>query len=349
MELQICFLEAGEMISLLENEGVKVFCLEAGRLREPSRLFRTVVALRNLVRREKPDAVLGWMTKAHIYSGLAALGTPSKAFYFQMGLPDYGIVERLSRMVPAAGALGCSKFVAAEQQKFVSHPVLGVSLSSELCGRELAPISRAEVRAKLGLDRDCVLVGIVGRLQRWKGMHIFIEAMALVVERHPKARGLIVGGVHDLEPEYPPMLEKLRKKKGLVGLVTMVGKQRNVSDWIAAMDICVHASYREPFGIVVLESMASGKATVATRPGGPEEIITNGVDGLLVPSGDAEQLAIAIQSLIEDPSLAASVAAAAKKRAADFTTAAYAANIGRALRGLVESNRGSNGFQQENA
>jgi len=348
LDLHVCFLEEGPMRDLMAKEGVEVSCFQAGRLREPWVFLKTLRGLRRIIRRDRPDVVLGWMTKAHIFGGLAAIGTPSAAVYFQMGLPDGGVVDRLSRMVPAMGALGCSEFVAREQAALVKYPVVGVPLAADV-STSAQNVSTPQMKERLGFDPNRPLVGIVGRLQRWKGMHVYLRAMADVVRRHPDVQGVIVGGRPDLEPEYLAFLEGIRRDERLESVVRMVGKQANVPEWMQAMDVVVHASEREPFGIVVVEAMAMQKPVVATKPGGPEEIITHGVDGLLAPSGDAEQLAIAIQSLIEDPSLAASVAAAAKKRAADFTTAAYAANIGRAMRGLVDVNRGSNGFHQENA
>ena len=77
----------------------------------------------------------------------------------------------------------------------------------------------------------------------------------------------------------------------------MAGKQTNVPDWMMAMDIVIHASDREPFGIVIVEAMALGKPVIASIPGGPEEIVTDGEDGLLVRSGDAGALAAAMRRL----------------------------------------------------
>ena len=57
-------------------------------------------------------------------------------------------------------------------------------------------------RQRLGLPQDGLLIGIVGRLQHWKGMHVFVRAMAELQKSRPEFTAIIVGGVHDLEPEY---------------------------------------------------------------------------------------------------------------------------------------------------
>lgn len=330
LDLQVCFLEAGEMVGIAESVGVRTFILRARQLRNLVSFFGCVRSLRKIILAETPDAVLAWMTKGHIYSGLAAIGTSTKSIYFQMGLPDDGIVDRLCRLIPAAGALGCSEFVAREQRARVKYPVVDVPLAADVPHPEAAmPIE--EQKRRLGFDPNRPLVGIVGRLQRWKGMHVYLHAMSNIVKRHSDVQGVIVGGKHDLEPDYPAFLESIWRTEGLHQVVRMVGRQTNVPEWMRAMDIVVHASEREPFGIVVVEAMALQKAVIATMPGGPEEIITNGENGLLVPYGDVTALATAIESLLQNQSLAGNLASAAKERSTQFTVPQFARNVSAAI------------------
>jgi len=77
------------------------------------------------------------------------------------------------------------------------------------------------------------------------------------------------------------------------------------------MDVCALASRSEPFGLVVVEAMACGTPVVATRSGGPQEILEDGVTGLLVDVGDPEQMAEAFTRLLEDRSLLSAIASAA--------------------------------------
>jgi len=330
LDLRVCFLERGELVGSAESLSVRTYVLEAGRLRNPLKFASTVKSLGSIIASEQPDAVLAWMTKGHIYSGVAAAGTKTKALYFQMGLPDGGVVDRLCRIIPATGALGCSEFVAREQRARVRHPVAGVPLAADMPAG-VAEISAREMKKRLGFDPSRPLVGIVGRLQRWKGMHIYLRAMTEVARRFPEVQGVVVGGKHDLEPDYPDFLESTLLEEGLEKVVRMVGRQTNVPDWMQAMDVVVHASEREPFGIVVVEAMALRKPVIATKPGGPEEIITHGEDGLLVSHGDSASLAAAICSVLENPGFASKLAEGAKKRSAHFTAAEYAKNVASAL------------------
>ena len=115
----------------------------------------------------------------------------------------------------------------------------------------------------------------------------------------------------------------------------MVGVQRNVPEWMQAMDVVVHASEREPFGIVVVEAMALGKPVVATRPGGPEEIITHDSDGQLVTWNQPDELAEAILKYLRDPEWARSVGQRARQRSAEYSMEKYAKRLGDALRELL--------------
>ena len=101
------------------------------------------------------------------------------------------------------------------------------------------------------------------------------------------------------------------------------------------MDVIVHASDQEPFGIVVIEAMALGKPVVAGNAAGPTEVITEGVNGLLTPYGDAAALAAAILRYLDDPEFARRTGEAAKLRALEFSTRRYAENCVAALQDLM--------------
>lgn len=334
-DIRIIFLEPGDLVQRLKAKGTNMDVLDAGRLRNPLRMIRAMTRLARILREEKPDVVLSWMVKGHLYAGLAARLVGVPAVYFQMGLPDQGIVDRLSRWVPAAGALACSEFVAQRQRQHARHPVLAVPLAAD--PQRFAAASKTparEMKARLGFDPHRPLVGIVGRLQEWKGLHVFAEAMAQVLQKMPDCQAVIVGGPHHLEPDYPEALDKKIASLGLTGRIRLAGAQTNVPDWMQAMDVVVHASREEPFGIVIVEAMSLGKPVVATRPGGPEEIVRDGQDGLLIPHGNATAMAEAILRYLRDPTIAAACAEAARKSSARFSPERFAQNLIQALRKL---------------
>jgi glycosyltransferase involved in cell wall biosynthesis len=139
-----------------------------------------------------------------------------------------------------------------------------------------------------------------------------------------------------LEPDYADWLTQRLQALGVAKQVPIVGVQRNVPEWMQAMDVVVHASEREPFRIVVVEAMALGKPVVATRPGGPEEIITHDSEGQLVTWNKPEELAQAILKYLRDPEWARSVGQRAKQHSGEYTMEKYAQRVGNALRKLLE-------------
>jgi glycosyltransferase involved in cell wall biosynthesis len=193
----------------------------------------------------------------------------------------------------------------------------------------------ASIRREAGCDGG-PLVGIVGRLEPWKGQDVFLRAAARVVAEHPAAAFAVVGGVTPgKREEYASELRALAGELGLDGRVHFTGHAMDVFPWFDALDVCVHATHGEPFGLVLVEAMALGKPLVATALGGPVEIVEEGVSGLLVPPGDDEAMARAISGVLSDAGLAARLAEGGSRRALEFTDERMAASFAGLLRELV--------------
>lgn len=161
-------------------------------------------------------------------------------------------------------------------------------------------------------------VGMVGRLARWKGQDVFLEAFARAFPDHD-ARAVIVGSAMFDEGEYAVELERMLDELGIRASVDMTGFQADVNRYLEQFDALVHASViPEPFGQVIVEGMAAGLAVIATDAGGPSEIITNGLNGLLYPPGDVEALAAAMVQLRDHPEMRAALGTAARLKAREF-------------------------------
>lgn len=339
VEWQVIFLQEGPMVAHMADLGVQTEVVNAGHVRNLSRFVATVTRIAALLRRERADVVVGWMSKAHLYSGTAARLSGIPALWFQHGITSQHWMDRLATRIPARGILACSQSAAkAQAQLKPSRPIQVVYPTVDLKRFNSACLpTPTEARQRLGLTHDGPLIGMVARLQRQKGTHILIEAMPEVLRSHPGLRTVIVGGIHDLEPDYPAHLEERVASLGLQEQVIFAGLQNNVQEWIQAMDIVANVSENEGFGIAIIEAMALGKPVVAGDAAGPTEIITPGVDGLLSPFGDAEALAQAICRYLDDPAWAQSVGAAARERALMFSTQNYAQNFVQAVRDLLSA------------
>src|SRR6266516_5167665 len=160
-----------------------------------------------------------------------------------------------------------------------------------------------------------VRVGLVGTFARWKGHETFLRALASLHEDLP-VRGYIIGdAVYETDNSQHSLLE-LRRIAVNLNLGTRIGFTGLVEDSAAAMralDIVVHASTQpEPFGLVIAEGMACGRAVIASQSGGAAELFLSGVDAFSHTSGDADMLAERITELAAQPELRASLGAAAR-------------------------------------
>jgi len=167
-----------------------------------------------------------------------------------------------------------------------------------------------EVRENLGLRPGERCFGMVAMLLPWKGQTVFLRAAALVLDRFPNTRAVVVGGPPSGGEAYEGELRALAQKLRIGDRTIFTGFCPDVADILPVLDVVVHASVDpEPFGRVIVEAMALRRPVVASRAGGPTEIIEDGQTGLLVAPGDAEALAAALIDLLDHPERAAEIAA----------------------------------------
>mgnify|MGYP001213380864 CR=1 FL=1 len=169
-------------------------------------------------------------------------------------------------------------------------------------------------------------IGLVGRITRWKGQHVFLEAASKLVAAGEDggARFVLVGSALFGEEEYEAQIR--RQAAALGERVEWMGFREDIPAVLRELDIFVHASVTpEPFGQVVIEAMAEGTPVVASDGGGVQEIVTDGENGLLTPMGDANALAGALAGLIRDPARASRLARAGHAHVRQNFTAARAA------------------------
>ena len=164
-----------------------------------------------------------------------------------------------------------------------------------------------------GIDENVLTIIACGRLTLQKNYPLLLRSFAKV-QNQINSKILILG-----QGEERYSLEQLAHKLGIQEKVFFLGFQKNPFKYIAKSDIFVLSSSCEGFGNVIIEAMACGVPVISTRcPSGPDEIITEGVNGLLVPVGDVDALTNAILRLLKDKPLRKRLAEAGRKRAEDF-------------------------------
>ena len=169
-------------------------------------------------------------------------------------------------------------------------------------------LDTARQRRGLDLADDDLAVGMVGRLERWKGQEVFLRAMALVRHRMPNAKGVVIGDPVPYDMDYGNTLLALRHELGLSDQVVFSSFRQDMPAVMSALDVLVLASTSpEPFGRVLIEAMAAAKPVVATDSGAVREIVEDRVHGLLVPPGDVQALAGAMVHILTHRDLAAAM------------------------------------------
>lgn len=286
------------------------------RFRDGLRLIRFAARVAGFVREKRIDilhanslkadiiaALAGWMARVpviwHVRDRIAPDYLPSGvAKLFRLlcrVMPDYVIANSRSTLEtigPGALRTAIPSGIEFGRRRQVVHDGLA---------HESADASARGVEQ----PQSDVRIGLVGRISRWKGQHVFLRAAARVLRSFPRARFIIVGAAMFGEVEYEKRLNQLVRELDIAGRVEFMGFREDIDAVVEQLDVVVHAStLPEPFGQIVIEAMASAKPVVATRGGGVMEIVDDKVNGLLVPMGDHDAMADAIGWILTNPTAA---------------------------------------------
>jgi glycosyltransferase involved in cell wall biosynthesis len=328
----------GDLPARLRAAGAEVVELPRARLREPLGLARTLLALRGLVRTRHVRVVVGNGAHPQILGGAAARLSGAKSVFLVNMIHAYPLWANDARDALAIRS-PCDLMLAISKASQATLARLRPEVETRLFywGAPLREVTEAEARAaraELGAREGDLLVGVFGRLQRWKGQDVFVEAAARVARERPASRFVVVGGsVFGLEPEFAQALRDRAQALGLADRIVFTGFRTEVARLMAACDVVCHTSrVAEPFGLVVIEAMSLARPVIATRGGGPSEIMDSDETGLLVPAEDPAALAGAIAALADDPERRRRIGARAAARVREsFSIDIMAANLLRHL------------------
>ncbi|WP_203076728.1 glycosyltransferase family 4 protein [Falsiroseomonas ponticola] len=320
--------QGGPMVAELEALGARHVALPL-RTKSPLGIWRNAAALADLVRQEGV-ALIHARSRAPAWSALLAARRTGAAFVttyhgaYNEGFPG----KRLYNSVMARGdrVIAVSHFIAdlvrarhgvAEDRLRVIHR--GVD-PRRFDPAAVPPDRVAALRAAWGAPDDRPVVLLPGRLTRWKGQAVLIEAMAALPGN---ALAVLAGGGG--EGEYRAGLVALARQHGVADRVRILGHVEALGTALLAADIVVHASTdAEAFGRTVIEAQAMGRPVIAADLGGPRETVEDGVTGWRVRPGDAAALAAALARVLAMPAAERAAVARAGRQSvlARHTTAA---------------------------
>jgi len=176
--------------------------------------------------------------------------------------------------------------------------------------RTISAKEKAALRRELGVG-DGFLVGLVGRIEWFKGQHILVEAVEKLRGEGLDASAVIVGGCMD--PGYLEGLKRRVEERDLP--VVFRGFHENIPELMQCFDVSVLTTRVETFGLVLVEAMLAGVPVVGSNAGGVREIIDDGETGLLFESFDADSLAERLGRLYRDDKLRRRLALAGREKA----------------------------------
>lgn len=328
-------LRDGPLVRDLANVvGRPVTVLSAPRFRQLARGAALVGALMRFVRDSRIDLVHANGTGSHLYGGLAAWRAGVPCVYHAHDVVEstwsaQTLLQRLALRVPARAVVAVSEYAATSLRAAGARAPVHVIYN----GVEVDAPGAAERPGGWPPEHAAPRIVWCGRLQRWKGPHVFVEAAARVRREVPAARFVVVGGSpFGLEPELPAELERLRNRWHLDTVLELTGHLEDPRPILGDAAVVVDSSVQPgTASMVLLEAMALGKAVVGSRVGGVPEYVEDGVTGVLVPPGEVDALADAIVRLLADDGERARLGAEAHRRVAERFSAAAASRRMEAL------------------
>jgi len=320
-----------ELDRAAEQEGVRIIPLPIAREISPVRDLISLWRLWSVMRRLRPAITNVGTPKAGLLGGIAALlaGVPCRVYTLH-GLrleTTKGLKRRMLVMAERLACLCAHRVVCVSESLRRKADSLGIGqpkqmrvLGSGSCnGIDVAAYSLdeslrqrvGELRRNLGIPEDAPVIGFVGRLTWSKGIDELFHAYCQVRRAMPDVWLLLVGRFEDGEPVSARVRQDIENDDHVI----LAGFVTDTRPYYHVMDVFALPSYREGFPNVVLEAQAAGKPVVAFRATGCVDAVIDGVNGFLLSIGDVQGLAGALELLLKNKALNASMGKAGRERA----------------------------------
>lgn len=330
IDASVLTFQAGPLVDRFRNSGVPVHVVAApallqdvrrGEARVGARAFlagpvlvRQVAAVARVLRRVRPTVVHANSLKSGLVCSLAGRLAQVPVLWH--------VHDRIASDYLPGHAARAVRFAL---RHLPSRVIANSHTTRETLGLEdvavIPPPVPPTPRLAAPKDRP-VRFGIVGRVTPWKGQDVLLRALVKVTASVPTSAVIIGAPLFGEEDErYRDQLVALSRIPPLAGRVEFRGFVEDITAELETIHVLVHAStLPEPWGQTVIEGMAAARPVIAAAAGGPTEMITNGVDGVLVPPGDTDALSAAMSTLAEDEDLRERLARHARARAEELAT-----------------------------
>jgi glycosyltransferase involved in cell wall biosynthesis len=315
-----CLEEVGTLGEELRAEGFPVEVLG----RRPGIDWRCSRRLSDYMGRERVDLLQTHQYTPFFYGGLARLlGRRPPILFTEHGrpFPDYPrprrivanrlMLRRRDRVVAVGEAV---RQALIRNEGFPAARVEVIYNGADLSTFG-APGDRAAARKMMGVDDADLVILQVARLDPLKDHATAIRTVECVARARPDARLVLVG-----EGPEEGMIRGLARERGIEAHVRLLGLRTDVDRLLPGADLFLLTSVTEGIPVTLIEAMAAGLPIVGTRVGGMGEVVEEGLNGLLAPSGDGAGLAEAVLRLAGDPELRGRMGRHGKGRAEEMFT-----------------------------
>lgn len=308
-----------------------------GQWRQLRRFFRTL----------RPDVVVVFLSYFSVLTAARSAGTATRVV-FDMGTPVTLFLEDrdyrwsrpwLKRLFVAAMRRACAAadLIRATSTGVADDLVRTYGASPARLCVVPNPVDVAAIANASGEPIDGVgdgrwtrpVIVAAGRLAEVKNYPLLIDTLAILRKTVPAS--LVILGTGDQEAA----IRRAVHERGLDDVVHLCGFQQNPWKYMAHADVFALTSRYEGFGNVLIEAMACGVPVVATSSAGTRDIVSDGVDGLLVERHEPGDVAAALARLLQDSTLRQRMSAAARRKADSYRTEAVVGAYDRALAGAL--------------
>lgn len=308
-----------EMYSLCDKNNMKYCPIHMGRGIDFSGL-KSVVAIRKLLKQEKFDLVQYCTPNAAFYTSIAAkMAKVPKRLYCQWGIRYVGmsgfnrklfkriekLVCRLSTDIRAVSPMNKAFAVSEGLYKTDKAKVVGnggtIGVDMEKFDIAQKALYNSEIRSKYEIPKDALVFGFCGRLSRDKGSNELLAAFKEIISEHMNAFLMIIGDVEANTGIDSALMEWAKKSKNVI--ITGKIPEAEVYKYYAPMNVLVHPTYREGFGMVIQEAGAYGIPCITTKIPGASEVMVDGESCILVEAKSTVDLTKAMKLLIDDKGL----------------------------------------------
>ncbi len=276
--------------------------------------LKVVRQMKKIFREQQFDIIQYSTPNASLYASMASKRLPAVSLYCQWGIRYMGFSGWKRALFKMFEKITCrnSDFVEAE-----SHNIRSFSLSERLYGEDKSCVIwngsasgvdltkfdaskkeewRREIRNRYNLSEDDTVFAFAARLTKDKGLNELLEAFLSLEKQHDSIKMLVMGGRDDTDPIDRDLLAQAQASSK----ITFTGNVPDVERYYAASDVFVAPSYREGFGLVVIEAEAMGLPAIVSDVPGQVDAIVEGKTGISCKVRDAEALRSAMEQMLEN-------------------------------------------------